>query len=68
MEVPMNPDRWTLKTQEAVQGAQRLAEELSHQELSEEHLLAALLRQGEGVAAEILRKAGADPKRAEQAA
>jgi ATP-dependent Clp protease ATP-binding subunit ClpB len=58
----MNLDQWTTKSQEALQRAQRLAEERGHQELSEEHLLAALLSQPEGIAAEIVRKAGKSPE------
>ena len=57
----MNLDKWTTKSQEALQRAQRLAEERGHQELSEEHLLHALLTQPDGVAAELVRKAGQDP-------
>jgi len=60
----MNPDRWTLKTQQAFSDAQALAQRRGHQELSEEHLLAALLSQDGGVASELLKKAGADPKAA----
>ena len=57
----MNPDLWTLKTQQAFADAQALARERGHQELGEEHLLAALLAQDGGVAGEILKKAGVDP-------
>jgi ATP-dependent Clp protease ATP-binding subunit ClpB len=60
----MNPDRWTLKTQQAFADAQALAQQRGHQELSEEHLLAALLAQDGGVVPEILKKAGVDPKSA----
>jgi ATP-dependent Clp protease ATP-binding subunit ClpB len=58
----MNPDRWTLKTQQAFSDAQALAQRRGHQELAEEHLLAALLSQDGGVCAEVVKKAGADPK------
>jgi len=57
----METDRWTTKSQQALQVAQRLAQERSHQELGEEHLLAALLRQEDGVIPEVVRRAGADP-------
>ncbi len=60
----MNPDRWTLKTQQAFADAQALAQRRGHQELTEEHLLAALLAQEGGVCAEVVKKAGADPKAA----
>jgi ATP-dependent Clp protease ATP-binding subunit ClpB len=58
----MNPDRWTHKTQEALQDAQSLAQSRGHQELAPEHLLAALLAQGGGIVPETLKKAGLDPK------
>jgi ATP-dependent Clp protease ATP-binding subunit ClpB len=57
----MNLDKWTTKSQEALQRSQRLAEERGHQELTEEHLLLALLTQPDGVVPEIVRKAGQDP-------
>jgi ATP-dependent Clp protease ATP-binding subunit ClpB len=58
----MNPDRWTLKTQQAFADAQALAQRRGHQELTEEHVLAALLSQDGGVVGEVLKKAGADLK------
>jgi ATP-dependent Clp protease ATP-binding subunit ClpB len=58
----MNLDKWTTKSQEAIQRCQRLAEERGHQELSEEHLLLALLTQPDGVVPEVIRKAGQDPE------
>ncbi len=58
----MNPDHWTLKTQQAIADAQALAQRSGHQELSEEHVLAALLSQDGGVVGEVLKKAGSDPK------
>ena len=58
----MNPDRWTLKTQQAFQDAQALAQARGHQELLPEHLLAALLAADAGVAPETLKKAGLDPR------
>ncbi|MDE2511303.1 MAG: ATP-dependent chaperone ClpB [Elusimicrobia bacterium] len=58
----MNPDRWTLKTQQAFADAQAAAQRRGHPEVTEEHLLAALLAQDGGVVGEILRKAGVDPK------
>ncbi|MDE2039650.1 MAG: ATP-dependent chaperone ClpB [Elusimicrobia bacterium] len=58
----MNLDRWTTRSQEALQRAQRLAEEHGHQELSEEHLLLALLTAPEGVVPETVRAAGREPQ------
>ncbi|MEK7857704.1 MAG: ATP-dependent chaperone ClpB [Elusimicrobiota bacterium] len=63
----MNLDQWTTRSQQALQDAQRLAENRGHQELSDEHLLEALLSQIEGVVPEVLRKAGLDPRAAAQA-
>src|SRR5258707_9439508 len=60
----MNPDRWTLKTQQAFSDAQALAQRRGHQELGEEHLLACLLASEGGIAGEVLKKAGVDPKSA----
>ncbi|MEW6622083.1 MAG: ATP-dependent chaperone ClpB [Bacillota bacterium] len=50
----MRLDKLTVKAQEAIQSAQSLAEEMQHQQLMPEHLLAALLEQPEGVAGKIL--------------
>jgi ATP-dependent Clp protease ATP-binding subunit ClpB len=63
----MNLDHWTTRSQQALQEAHRLAEDRSHQELTEEHLLLTLLRQSEGVVPEVARKAGLDPKVLEEA-
>jgi ATP-dependent Clp protease ATP-binding subunit ClpB len=56
----LNPDRFTIKTQEAFQAAQRLAEERRNPQLVPEHLLAVLLEQESGVVAPVLDKLGAD--------
>src|SRR3954452_6918357 len=56
----MNPDRFTIKTREAITAAQSLAEERRHPQVTPEHLLAALLEQNETVTAPLLRKVGAD--------
>src|SRR4051812_26093212 len=56
----MNPDRFTIKTREAITAAQSLAEERRHPQVTPEHLLAALLEQAETVTAPLLRKVGAD--------
>ena len=41
----MQPDRFTIKSQEALQAAQRLASERGHPQVGPEHLLAVLLEQ-----------------------
>jgi ATP-dependent Clp protease ATP-binding subunit ClpB len=54
----MRFDHYTIKSQEALERAQRLASERSHQELQPEHLLAALLDDAEGTPASVLQKLG----------
>jgi ATP-dependent Clp protease ATP-binding subunit ClpB len=51
-------DKLTIKSQEAIQAAQRLAERKGNQQLDAEHLLWALLEDDEGVACQILKKLG----------
>src|SRR5262245_52781974 len=55
----MQMDRLTIKAQEALQSAQTLAREHSHQELDCEHLLLALVQQPESLVPELLEKLGA---------
>jgi ATP-dependent Clp protease ATP-binding subunit ClpB len=57
----MNPDRFTIKMQEAIQAAQRLADERRNPQFTPEHLLAVLLEQEDGLVAPVLRKLGASP-------
>jgi len=57
----MQPDRFTIKSQEALQAAQRLADERHNPQTRPEHLLAVLLEQPEGVVVPVLRKLGVDP-------
>ncbi len=54
-------DKLTEKAREALQHSQELAQQREHQQITPEHLLAALLDQPEGVAPSVLRKIGADP-------
>ena len=56
----MRMDKLTIKSQEAVQEAQRLAERKGNQELQPEHLLFALLDDKEGIAFQILTRLGVD--------
>ncbi|MET0558681.1 MAG: ATP-dependent chaperone ClpB [Solirubrobacterales bacterium] len=56
----MQPDRFTVKAQEAVAAAQALAAERRNSEVSPAHLLVALLRQDGGLAVPILQKLGED--------
>ncbi len=57
----MDPNRWTLKTQEAVNAAITQAGANSNPEVTPDHLLLALLGQAEGVVLPILEKVGAAP-------
>ena len=57
----MQPDRFTIKSQEAVAAAQRLASENANPEVAPAHLLVALVEQEEGLCAAVLRKLGSDP-------
>ena len=59
----MNLDKFTVKAQEAMAAAQQQVIALEQQQLEPEHLLAALLDDGEGLARPILKKVGADPQR-----
>ena len=57
----MQLDRFTIKSQEAIQQAIRLAADRRNSETAPEHLLLALLDQAEGIVGPVLRKVGADP-------
>jgi ATP-dependent Clp protease ATP-binding subunit ClpB len=57
----MQLDRFTIKSQEAIQAALRLAEERRNPQATPEHLLAVLLEQQDGIVVPVLRKVGADP-------
>src|SRR5687767_11339713 len=57
----LDPNRWTLKTQEAFTAAVEAAKSSNHPEVTNDHLLASLLRQEEGVVLPILEKLGTNP-------
>ncbi len=59
----MRPERFTVKTTEALQAAKALAERRGHSRLEPEHILRALLAQEEGPVPAIVKKVGADPRR-----
>src|SRR2546429_5464677 len=58
----MDINKLTLKSQEALQVAERLADERNHQQIAPEHLLAALLGDAEGAVYPTLQKVGASPR------
>jgi ATP-dependent Clp protease ATP-binding subunit ClpB len=55
----MQLDKLTFKSQEALQEAQRIAREHSHQEMDGEHLALALIGQSESLIPDLLKKIGA---------
>lgn len=55
-------DKFTLKSQEALQAAQDAAAKRKNQQIDTEHLLLALVDQEDGVVLPVLKKLGADPK------
>src|SRR4030095_562243 len=57
----MNINKFTEKAQEAMLGAQHLAEQMNHSQIEPEHLLVALVEQREGIIPELLRKMSSDP-------
>ncbi len=59
----MRFEQFTLKSQEVIQTAQKLSDEMQHQAVDVEHVLLALVEQAEGILIPILQKIGADPKR-----
>src|SRR5487761_2417064 len=59
----MQLDKLTQKSQEALQDAQRIAREHSHQEMDGEHLLLALINQQESLVPELLARIGVPPAR-----
>ena len=56
----MRLDRFTIKSQEAFNEAQVIAEKYQHQQVDAEHLLLALLAQEGGIAAPLLQRVGAN--------
>ncbi|MBI4547291.1 MAG: ATP-dependent chaperone ClpB [Ignavibacteriae bacterium] len=56
----MNFQKFTIKSQEAIQNAQEIAASYSNQSIEPEHLLAALVQDSEGIVVPILQKIGAN--------
>ena len=59
----MRAEKFTLKSQEALETAQNTAGNRGNPQVETEHLLLALLSDEEGICVEILKKLGADPER-----
>src|SRR5437868_7330936 len=57
----MNLEKFTDRAKGFLQAAQTVAIRMSHQRISPEHLLKALLEDNEGMASGLIRAAGGDP-------
>ena len=57
----LDPNHWTIKTQEAVQAAISSAKSQSHPEVTADHLLAALLGQSDSVVLPLINQLGIKP-------
>jgi ATP-dependent Clp protease ATP-binding subunit ClpB len=57
----LDPNRWTLKTQEAFSDATTRARDASNPEVTPDHLLAAVVGQPDGLALPLLSRAGLQP-------
>src|SRR5262245_46854248 len=60
--MPLDPSKFTRKSQEAIGAAQALAREQHHQQVGPEHLLHALIGQPEGVVTGVLEGVGVSQK------
>jgi len=58
----MRLDQFTVKAQESIASAQKLAERADHPEVTPEHLLKALIEQEGGVVPAALGKLGLNPR------
>ncbi len=58
----MQQDRFTVKAQEAIAAAQRLAGARRNSQVAPQHVLLALLEQDGGIVVPVLRRANADPE------
>ena len=58
----MHPDRLTIKAQEALAAAQRLAGARRNPQVAPQHVLVSLLEQEGGIVVPVLQAAGADPE------
>lgn len=62
----MNPQKFTQKSLESIQQAQDLALSKGSMQIEQEHLLAALLRQENGLIPQLFVKMGVDPQAFDQ--
>ena len=57
----MRFDQFTIKSQELIQNAQRLASQNRHAQIEPEHLLSVMLKENDGIMQGILKKLGVSP-------
>ena len=57
----IDPNRWTLKTQEAFNAAVERAKTDHHSEITPDHVLVAVLGQADGIAGPVLTRIGVEP-------
>ena len=62
----MSPEKFTAKMQEALNASLDLASKANHSEISNEHFLLALLRQGDGLVRPLLERLGMQPAQLEK--
>jgi len=67
MESTMNLEKFTERARGFLQAAQTIAAREQHQRLTPEHLLKALMDDDQGMAANLIRRAGGAPERVTQA-
>jgi len=56
----MNMNRFTQRSMDAIAYAQQMAQAEQHPQMTPEHLLAALIKQEEGLVPQVIKKMGAD--------
>jgi ATP-dependent Clp protease ATP-binding subunit ClpB len=65
--MPMNLEKFTERSRGFLQAAQTIAVRENHQRLAPEHLLKAIMDDDQGMAANLIRRAGGEPTRVSQA-
>ncbi len=60
--MPLDPQKFTRKSQEAIGAAQAQARDRHHSQVGSDHLLSALIDQPEGVVVGVLERVGVSPK------
>ena len=64
----MNPQKFTQKSLEAIQGAQSAVTEYGNAQMEQEHLLYAMLEDENGLISQLMKKMNQEPERVKQAA